>query len=192
MLYNLLSTMSDDDNSISNNNSSNGSSDENFIKNDDILTKNEATLLVNSATCKNVSPADIRKLLSAPEKKKPQDKGKFGNKVLANKTSTSDVDNNKDEIAINGKVYRSVNKAVTYFMPKHDRTHPQSLVDRGATDGVSRNNKAITHFLSKHDRTHSQSRIDREANGGVAGEDVRVISKALDRKFVFVVLITMK
>ena len=141
MVHSLLSTISDDD-SISNNKSSNESSDENFVTND---------LLVNSATYKNVSPSDIRKLLSVPEKKKPPDKSKSDNKILANKTSTSQVDNTKDEIVINGKVYRSVNKAITYFLSKHDRTHSQSLIDRGA-------------------------------NGGVAGEDVRVINKASDRK----------
>ena len=126
MLHDLLSTMSDDDNSKSIDNK-NESSDE----------ESEATLLVNAATCKNVSPADIRKLSLAPEKKKPPNKNKSEKKLLTNKTKISQEESNKDELVINGKVHRSVNKAVTYFLSKYDRTHTQSLVDRGANGGVA-------------------------------------------------------
>ena len=140
MLHDILSTMSDDDD---------GKSDDN--KNESSDEESESTLLVNTATCKNVSPADIRKLLSVPETKKSPNKNKNAKKLSTNKTKVSQEESNTDELVINGKVYRSVNKTVTYFLSKHDRTHTQSLVDRGA-------------------------------NGGVAGEDVRVIHKALDRK----------
>ena len=66
MLHDLLSTISNDDNSTNYNESNYESSDE----------ESKATLLVNTATCKNISPVDIRKLLLVPKKKKPPNKTK--------------------------------------------------------------------------------------------------------------------
>ena len=154
MLHDLVSATSNDDYHCSNNDGSNELSDE----------ESEATLLVNTTTCKNVSPSDVRKLMSVSEKKKPPDKinndkkvnkppnkSISNKKILANKTSTSQEADAKDELVINGKVCPSVNKVVTYSLHKHDTSHSQSL-------------------------------IDRRVNGGVAGEDVRVIHKDSDRK----------
>ena len=38
--------------------------------------ESKATLLVNSVICKNISPANIRKLIFVPEKKKPSNETK--------------------------------------------------------------------------------------------------------------------
>ena len=109
MLYDNLSTMSDKDDDSKNN--------ESFGE------ESKATLLVNTVMYKNISPFDIRKLLSVPEKKKPPNKSKSDKKIIANKTSISLEDNTNNELVINGKVYWSINNAVTYFLSKHDRTH---------------------------------------------------------------------
>ena len=50
--------------------------------------ESKATLLLNSAMCKNVSPVDIRKLMSIPKKKEPSNKIKKEKKILANKTKS--------------------------------------------------------------------------------------------------------
>ena len=47
--------------------------------------ESKATSLVNFAICNNVSPTDIRKLISVPEKKKSPDKTKKEKKIFANK-----------------------------------------------------------------------------------------------------------
>ena len=61
--------------------------------------------MVNTATCKNISPADIRKLLLVPEKKKPSNNSKIDKKVIVNKSSISLEENTKDELVINSKVF---------------------------------------------------------------------------------------
>ena len=61
---------------------------------------------------------------------KPLNKVNKEKKILVNKTKYSRVKDTKDKLVINGKVYHSVNKAVTYFLSKHDKTHAQSLADR--------------------------------------------------------------
>ena len=72
ILHNLLNTMINDDNSKNNNKSSNESSYE----------ESKATLLVNTATCKNIFPTNIRKLLPVPEKKKPPNQSKSDKKII--------------------------------------------------------------------------------------------------------------
>ena len=64
MLYDLLSNMSNNNNSVCSNENSTESPNK----------ESEATLLVNIATHKNISPANIRKLLLVPKKKKPSNK----------------------------------------------------------------------------------------------------------------------
>ena len=78
MLHDLLSNMSDKKESSNENRERNGSLEE----------ESEATLLVNSATYKNVSPIDIGKLMFIPEKRKSSDKTKKEKKMLANKTKS--------------------------------------------------------------------------------------------------------
>ena len=51
---------------------------------------------------------------------------KSDKKIPAYKTCTSVVENTKDELIINNKVYHSINKVLTYFPAKHDRTHKAS------------------------------------------------------------------
>ena len=60
-------------------------SNETGNKNDSLEEESEATLLVNSTTYKNVFPADIRKLMSVPEKKKSSNKIKKQKKSLQTK-----------------------------------------------------------------------------------------------------------
>ena len=48
--------------------------------------ENESTLLVNSATWKDASPADIRKLLSTPSKKKLPNKTPDEKKISINES----------------------------------------------------------------------------------------------------------
>ena len=43
--------------------------------------------------------------------------------MIANRTSISLEENNKDELVIDSKVYWSVDKAVIYFLSKYDRSH---------------------------------------------------------------------
>ena len=49
------------------------------------------------------------------KKMKPLNKVNKEKKILVNKTKYSRVKDTKDKLVINGKVYHSVNKAVTYF-----------------------------------------------------------------------------
>ena len=70
------------------------------------------------------------------EKMKPLNKVKKEKKILANKTKYSRVKDTKDELVIDGKVYHSGNKAMTYFLSKHNRTNVQSLADRRANSRV--------------------------------------------------------
>ena len=81
MLHDLLSNMSDKEES----------SNENRERNDSLEEESKATLLVNSTIYKNVSPADIRKLISVPKKKKSPDKIKKEKKILENKTKLLQV-----------------------------------------------------------------------------------------------------
>ena len=91
MLYDNLSTMSDKDDDSKNN--------ESFGE------ESKATLLVNTATHKNISPANIRKLLLVTEKIKSFNKSKSDKKIIANETSASLEENTKNELVISGKVY---------------------------------------------------------------------------------------
>ena len=95
MLYELMSTMSDVGEN-SNNNSDNSKSEG---------EEDDATLLVNSATYTNVSPANIRKLMSVPNKKKPPDESKKKRTMKGNKTKLSAKEDSDEEITLNGGTY---------------------------------------------------------------------------------------
>ena len=95
------------------------------------------TLLVNSATHKNVLPSNIRKLLSVPSKKKPLDKEPKKKDVSINETKSKIDNNSKEGITLNGKTYRFVNNTITYSFSKHMRAYTESLVDIGANRGVA-------------------------------------------------------
>ena len=99
--------------------------------------EDNATLLVNSATCNNVSPSDICKSISVPDKKKPPDESNKKRIIKGNKTKLSAKEESDEEIALNERTYQAINTTVTYFLSKHDRTHAQSLVNRGANGEVA-------------------------------------------------------
>lgn len=122
MFHKLINEMDISDGEENNNESNNA---------DNIESDNneDSTLLANSATCKNVSPDDLRNLLSS-KKKEPPDKKKVSvNNAKASKSC--------DEVTLNGKVCICANNAVTYSTSNIDRVHNQSLVDRGANRGVA-------------------------------------------------------
>ena len=77
MLHELLSTLDDDQESDNSSQTAEENSDN---------EENESILLVNSAICKDVSPAGIRKLLSTPSKKKPLDKITDKKKISINES----------------------------------------------------------------------------------------------------------
>ena len=74
--------------------------------------------------------------MTIPGKKKPPNKTKNKKKISVPKTKSLQVKDTEDELVINSKIYYSVNKVVTYFLSKYDRTYTQSLVDIGANGGV--------------------------------------------------------
>ena len=113
------------------------SSNRNEDKSNSSEEESEATLWVNSAMCKNISPIDIRKLISMPKKKKTPGKTKKEKKILVNKSKSFSIKDTGDELVINSKIYYSINKAVTYFLSKYDRTHAQSLTDRRANSRIA-------------------------------------------------------
>ena len=77
----------------------------------------DTTLLVNSTTCKNVSPADLRNLLSSEKKETPDEKKVYVNNSNASKSC--------DEVNFNGKLCGCVSETVTYLTSKIDRVHNQ-------------------------------------------------------------------
>ena len=79
---------------------------------------NDSTLLVNSSTCKSISPADIRKLLSVSKQKK-------------------DLKSSKTSEPKSTPAARKVNNAIMFKLSSHSVAHSQSLVDRGANGRVA-------------------------------------------------------
>ena len=151
MLHELLKDMSDsEDDDIDACNEQDNSAGAGSDSND------ESTLLVNSTTCKNVSPADIRALMSTPKKDKTNETKNKNKKLSSNNTCTAP----SDEINVNGKLYRSVNATMLY----------RSF------------NSTVTYSTSKIDMAINNSLVDRGANGGVCGEDVKIICYNPDRK----------
>ena len=65
MSHEILNNLNDDDNKSENSDDTNKEASDG---------ESDTTLLSNTATCKNASPADIRKLLSVPSKKKSPEK----------------------------------------------------------------------------------------------------------------------
>ena len=65
MLHDLLNALADNKEESNSQEADNSASDQ---------EASDSTLLVNSSICKDVSPADVRKLMSMPSSKKPPDK----------------------------------------------------------------------------------------------------------------------
>ena len=97
----------------------------------------DTTLLVNTATCKNVSPVEIRKLASVPSKKKSPEKESKKKKILINETKIKRDKDSTEEITMDGKTYCLVNKATTHSLSKHARVYTNSLIDRRVNGGVA-------------------------------------------------------
>ena len=149
MLYNLLRSLDDDqDNGYNSQNDDDPSDQE----------ENDSTLLVNSATYKDISPTDIRKLLSTSSKKKPTNKTSGKKKTLVNVAKSKSNSSLDNKITINRKTYFSVNSTITYLLSKNMRTHAQLLVDRGANRGVA--SKEIFIIFTNLDRIINIYRIN--------------------------------
>ena len=96
MLHELLSSL--DDEQVSNDSSQ-------ALEENSDNKENESTLLVNSTTYKDVSLADIRKLLSTLSKNKPPDKTTEKKRISTNESKSKKKSNLDDEITINSKTY---------------------------------------------------------------------------------------
>ena len=90
-------------------------------------------LLVNLATCKNASPAGVKKILSFLSKKAPPDEELS---ISIRKVKSKKDSNSKEEIAVTGKTRQLVNNTITFFFFKHSRSHAELLVNKGANRGV--------------------------------------------------------
>ena len=102
--------------------------------NDNDNVASPTDILVNSASSNgDISPADIRKVLSTVNNSKPNQSTK-----------------QQEEININGVKYRKVNKHVIYTVSEHKQDNNASLVDRGANGGIAGNDVRLIPSLSTH------------------------------------------
>ena len=99
-------------------------------------TNTESTLLVNSTCVNAVSPRDIRKLMSTPNKSKA--------------TSTKKQTAFSSNIIINGKTYLECRQHVTYYVTKPSRSSQHSLVDRGDNGGVADSDMRVIETYLDH------------------------------------------
>jgi len=168
MLYNLLRSLDDDqDNGYNSQNDDDPSDQE----------ENDSTLLVNSATCKDISPTDIRKLLSTSSKKKPTNKTSGKKKTLVNVAKSKSNSSLDNKITINRKTYFSVNSTITYLLSKNMRTHAQLLVDRGANRGVA--SKDMHVIFTNLDRIISVYEINDHEINSVLMVTTRGVTKSI-------------
>ena len=93
---------------------------------------------------KKAPPSDLRRLLSSSDEKQ---------------LSTSVNFTSQDTINVNGKVYRQVNKHITYHISNMKASQRGSLVDRGANGGLAGADVRIIHRAS-HPRMVDVSGID--------------------------------